>query len=465
MSDVPNIEANEEFRGEYEVALESWLRRRFSFFCASFFALECAIAIFTITIAFLDPEIPDLALGEQSSSSFRIGVYAAAPLISVLILGWFLWAVRPRLERRSDLVRAASILILLISFVDLALMVLLRDDPAGTEGTIGWLFVMHFVSTLFLPWTPRESVRAIGPVILAWIALELLFGLGGDPLGTVVRVVLAPLVLIPGILVAHFRMRRWGRRFRSEAFKRSFLSLRREMTQARTMHESLFPDPIDDDEITFDFVFKPMRDLGGDFIHASRGPGGSLRVLLLDVTGHGLAAAMTVTRLSGEIERIFAEQPNIGPAAVLQCLNHYVHLLLSPHSIFATAVIVEVDPKKGVLRYANAGHPPAFLRTTGHPPRRLEPTAMMLGAVSIDDFECEEHRAEMAPGDLIILYTDGSIESRDRHGRLMGIDGLEKVIKEAGTPKRWVSHLMRLTETHQAGKNEDDILIATIARK
>lgn len=216
MSDVPNIEANEEFRGEYEVALESWLRRRFSFFCASFFALECAIAIFTITIAFLDPEIPDLALGEQSSSSFRIGVYAAAPLISVLILGWFLWAVRPRLERRSDLVRAASILILLISFVDLALMVLLRDDPAGTEGTIGWLFVMHFVSTLFLPWTPRESVRAIGPVFLAWIALELLFGLGGDPLGTVVRVVLAPLVLIPGILVAHFRMRRWGRRFRSD---------------------------------------------------------------------------------------------------------------------------------------------------------------------------------------------------------------------------------------------------------
>ena len=133
MSDVANTEASDELRSEYEIALESWLRRRFSFFCASFFALECVIAIFSVTLAIVDPEIPDIALGEQSSSSFRIAVYAAAPLISVLILGWFLWVVRPRLERRSELVRAASILILLISFVDLALMVLLLLLLAESE--------------------------------------------------------------------------------------------------------------------------------------------------------------------------------------------------------------------------------------------------------------------------------------------------------------------------------------------
>ena len=460
-----NVDTNEEFRGEYEVALESWLRRRFSFFCASFFTLECGIAIFTITLAIFDPKIPDLALGEQNSGPFRIGVYAVAPLITVSILGWFLWVVRPRLERRSELVRAASFLILLVGFVDLALMVLLQDDPTGTEGSLGWLFVMHFASTLFLPWTPRESVKAIVPVFGAWIALELLFGLGDDPIGTVVKVILAPLVLLPGMLVAHVRMRRWSRRFRSEAFKQSFLSLRREMSQTKIMHESLFPDQIEDEAISFDFVFKPMRDLGGDFIHASRGPDGTLRVLLLDVTGHGLAAAMTVTRLSGEIERIFAEQPRIGPAEVLQHLNHYVFLLLSQHSIFATAVIVEVDPRSGSLRYANAGHPPAFLKAYEESPQRLDPTAMMLGAISADEFECEEHQETMAPGDLLILYTDGSIESRDRHGQLLGIDGFERVIKKADAPKRWASYLMRITETHQAGKNEDDILIATIAMK
>jgi hypothetical protein len=465
MSDSGNIEANEDFRGEYEIALESWLRRRFTFFCASFFALECVIAAITIALTILNPEFPDAAFGDQTSSLLGIGASVAAPLVSVLILGWFLWVVRPRLERRSDLVRAASILILLLSLVDLALLVLIRNEPSGTEGAIGWIFVMHFVSTLFLPWTPRESVKAIGPVFLAWIAVELFLGLSGNQVGTLVGVALSPLVLLPGVLVAHLRMKRWGRRFRSDAFKRSFLSLRREMSQAKIMHESLFPDPIHEDKVDFDFEFKPMRDLGGDFIHASHGPDGRLRVLLLDVTGHGLAAAMTVTRLSGEIERIFAEEPDIGPAAVLQYLNHYVHLLLSPHSIFATAVIIELDPRNGVLRYANAGHPPAFLKSDRDLPHRLEPTAMMLGAVSIDDFECGEHRTEMTPGDLVILYTDGSIESRDRQGNLLGIDGFERMIAESGTPQRWASHLMRLSEMYQAGKNEDDILIATIMRK
>ena len=138
---------------------------------------------------------------------------------------------------------------------------------------------------------------------------------------------------------------------------------------------------------------------------------------------------------------------------------------MSQHSIFATAVIVEVDPRSGSLRYANAGHPPAFLKAYEESPQRLDPTAMMLGAISADEFECEEHQETMAPGDLLILYTDGSIESRDRHGQLLGIDGFERVIKKADAPKRWASYLMRITETHQAGKNEDDILIATIAMK
>ena len=64
MSDAVNIETNEDLRGEYEIALESWLRRRFTFFCASFFALECVIAALTIALAIVDPELPDTALGD-----------------------------------------------------------------------------------------------------------------------------------------------------------------------------------------------------------------------------------------------------------------------------------------------------------------------------------------------------------------------------------------------------------------
>ena len=146
MNDAVNIEANEDLRGEYEIAIESWLRRRFTFFCASFFALECVLAAFSIVLAIVNPELPKSILGDQDSSPLRIGMYAAAPMVSVAVLGWFLWVVRPRLERRSELVRAASILILLLGFVDLVLLVFTRNDPSGAEGAIGWIFIMHFVS-------------------------------------------------------------------------------------------------------------------------------------------------------------------------------------------------------------------------------------------------------------------------------------------------------------------------------
>ncbi len=358
----------------------------------------------------------------------------------------------------------ATFLILFLGVIDLGVLGLLEGESLSTGVFLVWVFAMHVASTVLLPWTPRESLYAVGPLYLVWVLIEAIIGIPVNPLGTTVALGLSPLVLLPGMAIAHFRVRRWSRRFRSEAVTQGFLSLRREMSQARTIHESLFPRPERDDLLDFDFEFKPMRDLGGDFIHSSRTPDGRLRVLLLDVTGHGLAAAMTVTRLSGEIERIVAEQPDIGPAALLQCLNHYTELLLSQHSIFATAVVAEVDPAHGVLRYANAGHPPAFLKPARRTTRLLEPTAMLLGAVPLDEFECGETRETFEPGDLVVMYTDGCTESRDRRGRMLGVEGLERAMDVPQPPKRWTTHLVRVSESYQTGRNEDDILVATISR-
>jgi hypothetical protein len=452
---TPPVDPQEEFRDDYEVAMESWLRRRFTFFCIFFFALETVVALTGIVARFIAPE---------RFTTIGSGLSFIAPMLSAILVGLMLWNVRPRLERRLDLILAANLLILLLGVIDLGVLGAIEGETVSTGGFLLWVFAMHLASTALLPWTPRESLYAVGPLYLVWVAIEAIIGIPVNPLGTTLALGLSPLVLLPGLAIAHFRMRRWSRRFRSEAVTQGFLSLRREMSQARTIHESLFPRPQRDDLLDFDFEFRPMRDLGGDFIHASRTPEGRLRVLLLDVTGHGLAAAMTVTRLSGEIERIIAEQPDIGPAALLQCLNHYTELLLSQHSIFATAVVAEVDPMHGMLRYANAGHPPAFLKANKRPSRRLGPTAMLLGAVPLDDYECGETRERFEPGDVVVLYTDGCTESRDRRGKMLGIDGLERAMDVPQAPRRWTTHLVRFAESFQTGRNEDDILVATISR-
>jgi serine phosphatase RsbU (regulator of sigma subunit) len=89
---------------------------------------------------------------------------------------------------------------------------------------------------------------------------------------------------------------------------------------------------------------------------------------------------------------------------------------------------------------------------------------MLLGAVPLDDYECGETRERFEPGDVVVLYTDGCTESRDRRGKMLGIDGLERAMDVPQAPRRWTTHLVRFAESFQTGRNEDDILVATISR-
>jgi serine phosphatase RsbU (regulator of sigma subunit) len=172
---------------------------------------------------------------------------------------------------------------------------------------------------------------------------------------------------------------------------------------------------------------------------------------------------MTVTRLSGEIERILAEDPGLGPAAILQALNRYAHLVLSHHAIFATAVAVELAPADGTRRAATAGHPPPFIRRRDGRVTRLDSTGIILGAVSADEFECGEVRDRLAPGETVLLYTDGATEARDTLGRMLGIERLEEAMRRQPAPRDWSAHVADIVDGHRAGPPEDDILIATLA--
>src|SRR5690606_36963856 len=133
-------------------------------------------------------------------------------------------------------------------------------------------------------------------------------------------------------------------------------------------------------------------------------------------TGHGLAAALTVNRLYGELERLRAEGPNMPPAEVIRLLNRYVQLTMAHHNIYATALAISLDPYDGTLRCANAGHPPAFLRAASGAVRELMATGVVLGALMDEEYEIEEISDKLHPGDSVVAYTDGAFETRNRRG-------------------------------------------------
>lgn len=393
-------------------------------------------------------------------------IWALLGMPPLAVLAWFGLRVRPKLYTRGELVAGATRLILALGFMTFALeTAIILASPSASVVPLFSIFFWHLTASLFLPWTWRESLRPIAPLFIAWVLLRAgIAASDGAWIGFVVSVLFAPLVFLPAVLLCYVRLRWHRNRFKSGFVGRRFLAMRREFLQARAVHESLFPPPLDSACVRFDFAYRPAADIGGDFIHAWTDEDERLWVVLLDVTGHGLASAMSVARIHGEIERLRDEHPDDGPGRLLARLNRYFRRLLSRHGHFATAIILRIDPRRGQLRYASAGHPPMFLRSRGEL-RELASTTFLLGAVDDAAFGEDEETAALEERDALVLFTDGAHEARNPAGAHFGLERLREILRQPAAPAAWPPYLMRLIETFEAGRPEDDLLIAEIVLK
>lgn len=349
---------------------------------------------------------------------------------------------------------------------------------AGMTGPLG-LLGLHFFACLFLPWTPGESLKPLMPLLVLNAAIVLVFmahatftGAGSVRLGMfgVLVIAVSGLVALPGAGICWWRNSRFRDRLSGRMIRGRYMELRQELTNARTIHESLFPRPCLTGPVRFNYVYEPMRQIGGDYLYSSFHTGDQgqrvLSVVLIDVTGHGIPAALTVNRLHGELERVFAENPQVNPGEVLRLLNSYVHLTLATHSVYVTAVCFRVDPFKGTLEYASGGHPPAFIRSVDARIEQLDSTTFVLGACAGVDFRHGEKSHAFHAGDTLIAYTDGALEARNANGRFLGIAGLLKILATTrpNAAAGWPGAILKAVEQHRHGPTEDDTLVIEITR-
>lgn len=476
------------FRGEYEREMEAWFRRRFRILClvfAAFASLQLLVTVggWLFVRSESDSRAPSAALTalQQALDGFAVPAIIATAIGQLAILGLFALVRAARVETRQALVHEAGWMIILLGGVQLVL-----ESAATLLGTSdafrpAWsIFFWHCLACLILPWTPRESLRPMVPLVIAYAAATILLRTDGGFLRIegaesvegwqwlpswqpVLSSLLLPFVLVPGLIACWWRLRRHKRRFGRRMASQGFMELRRELSQARKIHESLFPRPANHEDVQFDLFYRPMRELGGDFVQAWTDPLDRFHVVVIDVTGHGLAAAMTVNRLAGELDRIRAENPLISPSAVLAGLNRYIHLTLARHVIFGTAVAAQLDAHTGRLVVANAGHPAAVLRRRAGSVESRESTAFLLGAIPHSEFTVTEEVTHLAPGDTLLLVTDGVIEARDRRGRVFGESRLREACSRQPAPARWSEFLASQIDQWSGGVLHDDLLIATLA--
>ena len=498
-----------DFREEYEAERERLLRRRFLWYAGVVIGLGI-LTLMGSAIAIFFSEVVRLQGGLLQALS-NIGVQILS--LGIYVTG-FLHVLRHPIARGA-LVRLVFWLILLNGAIGLIWSPIasesqfrvqvaaqstqeIETNPSQTQATtqdgaadvqetsgpnrrtmvagimagnaILQILLTHLLACAFLPLTPRECIKPIVPLYLLNTLITLLYITEAPKVGIAV-ILLSPLVAAPGMLICWWRLGRFRHRFHFKMLKGRYGEIKQDLDTARQIHEALFPEPLLTGPVRFEYRYQPMRQIGGDYLYARvcEADDGDLPILnlaIVDVTGHGIGAALTVNRLHGEITRQFGEEPDASPGQLLNGLNDYLHHTLSSHSVYATALFMRIDPARGVLSWASAGHPPAFLRAVDGTIDRLDSTTLVLGATRGEDFDATEREVQFMPGDVLIAYTDGAIEARNDQGQMLGLEGLQRMIA-GGHPDEnggWASSVLREVDQYRHGPAQDDTLLVEIYR-
>src|SRR5450759_1742517 len=171
--------------------------------------------------------------------------------------------------------------------------------------------------------------------------------------------------------------------------------------------------------------------VGGDWYITAEMPGGHVLLALGDVAGHGLTAAAGMARLRGALAGLAIT--GAPPERLVGWLNDLVHHVAPEHT--ASVIAGYFDPPSRVLVWAQAGHPPPVL-VRGAWARPLDqPSGILLGA---GHAPYETAELALAPGDLLLLYTDGLVERRDC-AIDAGVAALAAAVRGTADPERLVA--------------------------
>jgi serine phosphatase RsbU (regulator of sigma subunit) len=467
-------------RRDLEAARLELLRRRVWWFRVALAVVLVAGVVFAWLVA---TRWQGRVLGRPEILGLLATCFMAVALVVVPWARGRLWPGTDTLER---IIRRVTLTVIFAVFGQSTAAALLASaitrvarefhaiDPTGSVGpavpAIGFFLLSHTTASILIPWTVREALRPL--LILVAIQVVVTFFLASDS-PQMARLGLLMLLAagVPGILITALRTGRFRERVGMALMRSSYSEVQRELATARRIHERLFPRPGAYGGLVLAYRYEPTRQIGGDYADLTTAADGSATIVVVDVTGHGIPAALAVNRIHGEIKRVMRESTTASPRELVAALGHYIHLTLADETVFATVIAMRIDPVRGRLDYCNAGHPPAMVLRRdpggGAGMERLDSTAMMLGPLSAQELAPEQRSVAISPGDVIVAYTDGAFECQDAQGRQLGLERLGAAVAAAAgrsrDPERIVAEIEARVRAHRAGPPEDDTLVLAIA--
>lgn len=320
--------------------------------------------------------------------------------------------------------------------------------PAEVAGTVANLLLGILpLIILYYGWRQRRQegrwaafalillLLAMFPRPLVWLHIPLIWFVYGVQISN--RLVLEILVSLWLLVLLSLRFQR---------SQRVQQQLQNEMRQAQQVQQTLLPEaPATLPGFHIESIYRPAEEVGGDFFQIISGLDDELLIVVGDVSGKGLRAAMLVSLIVGTL-RTFAEQ-NLSPGELLEGMNRRLHKRMEGG--FATCVCARIG-KDGRMTLANAGHPAPY-----RDGEELEvPAGLPLGIVP--SMEYDEQTYMVSQGSRLVFITDGIIEARNKKGELYGFDRTKTL------SNRSVEEIVR---TALEFGQEDDITVIGLQRE
>jgi serine phosphatase RsbU (regulator of sigma subunit) len=229
--------------------------------------------------------------------------------------------------------------------------------------------------------------------------------------------------------------------------------LRKELEISRRIQEELLPRaPFRSERVEIEGVSVPAREVGGDFFNYFELDGGLVAVVMGDVSGKGVPAALLMANVQATLRASMPREPDL--ASLCTHLDEELDSR-TPRQAFVTLFVGVLDPARGVLRWVNAGHNTQYLVGEGRVvelPSTGRPLALLPGG------GFEEREVAVQPGDCLFLFTDGLVESENEAGEPFGFDRVPPLVAEvrADPAAAILAHMEAAVRAHRGAHEADD---------
>ncbi|GMV20749.1 MAG: hypothetical protein AMXMBFR57_06980 [Acidimicrobiia bacterium] len=199
--------------------------------------------------------------------------------------------------------------------------------------------------------------------------------------------------------------------------------LRRELELGRRIQSEMLPhEPLSFGLTEVQGVSIPAREVGGDFFNYFVLDNGHVALVVGDVSGKGVGAALLMANIQASLRTRLALGQNL--SAIAEALDH--EMTASSGSLYVTLFLGIFDPVNRRLEYVNAGHNPQFVLRANQPLEKMDATGIPMGLLSGRGYAHRE--VQLSAGDLLFFYTDGCVESENEADEMFGADRLEALL-------------------------------------